>query len=80
MVDTRGAAQQVTEKQKHRVMMSLEAQFGEAVDHHVLEAVVDADFAMYDDAHVKDFVPVLVEKDVRARILRRPALVGRAEV
>ncbi len=68
------------EAQKRFVMSSLEAQFGDAIDHHVLEAVVDADFARFDDAHIKDFVPVLVEKDVRERILHRPALVGRAGV
>ncbi len=66
--------------QKRFVMSSLEAEFGDAIDHHVLEAVVDADFARFDDAPIKDFIPVLVEKDVRERILRRPALVGRAEV
>jgi hypothetical protein len=80
MVDLDVEGAQSTATQKRRVMTSLEAQFGEAVDHHVLEAVVDADFALYDNAHVRDFVPVLVEKDVRERIRRRPALVGRAEV
>jgi hypothetical protein len=79
MVEIDVEVQKVTATQKRRVMTSLEAQFGEAVDQHVLQAVVDADFALYENAHVKDFVPVLVEKDVRARILRRPALVGRAE-
>ncbi|HEY3724997.1 MAG TPA: hypothetical protein VGN59_16725 [Acidimicrobiia bacterium] len=66
--------------QRRAVLTSLESEFGEVVDHHVLEAVVNADFARYDDAPIKDFVPVLVAKDVRARILRRPALAGRAEV
>ena len=71
---------QGVEVQKRFVMSSLEAEFGDAVDHDVLEAVVDADFARFDDATIKDFVPVLVEKDVRERILRRPAFAGRAEV
>ncbi len=66
--------------QKRFVLRSREARFGDSVDLHVLEAVVDADFARFDGAPIRDFVAVLVEKEVRERILRRPALAGRAEV
>jgi hypothetical protein len=72
--------QQQTEMQKRAVLSSLEIEFGDAVDHEVLEAVVDADFARFQDALIKDFIPVLVAKDVREQILRRPTLTGRAEV
>ena len=72
--------QEQTEMQKRAVLSSLEIEFGDAVDHEVLEAVVDADFARFQDALIKDFIPVLVAKDVREQILRRPTLTGRAEV
>jgi hypothetical protein len=72
--------QQQTEMQKRAVLSSLEIEFGDAVDHEVLEAVVEADFARFQDALIKDFIPVLVAKDVREQILRRPTLTGRAEV
>jgi hypothetical protein len=65
--------------QKQFVMRTLETRFGDRVDHDVLEAVVDADFARFEHAPIRDFVPVLVEKDVRERILRRPTFAERAE-
>ena len=52
------------------VVDSLEAGVGRGgVDHETLAAVVAADFRRFDSARIKDFVPVLVENDIRARIL-----------
>ncbi len=54
------------------VMSVVEALEGrvDAVDRDTLIAVVEADFRRYDGARIKDFVPVLVERDVRAQLLR----------
>jgi hypothetical protein len=41
------------------------------VDHDTLTAVVEADFKRYESARIKDFVPVLVERDIRQRLVRR---------
>ena len=71
--------QQDEEAQKQQVMRTLETRFGDVVDHDVLEAVVDADFARFDDAPIREFVPVLVEKDVCEPNLRRPVIAERAE-
>jgi hypothetical protein len=79
MTDGRTADSDMTVQKRH-VMDALKTQFGDAVDPDVLEAVVEADFARFEDATIKDLVPVLVEKDVRERIVRRPALAGRSGV
>jgi hypothetical protein len=42
-----------------------------SVDHETLTAVVEADFKRYESARIQDFVPVLVERDVRQRLLNR---------
>ena len=51
------------------VVHRLEAGVGRAVDHDRLQAVVEQDFHRFDDARIRDFIPVLVENDIRARIL-----------
>lgn len=68
----------VNDAQKRReidvVVDSLEAGVGRGVlDHDKLEAVVAADFGRYASARIKDFVPVLVERNVRDRLLRARA-------
>jgi hypothetical protein len=42
-----------------------------AVDHDTLTAVVEADFKRYESARIRDFVPVLVERDIRQRLATR---------
>jgi hypothetical protein len=56
------------EQQRRVVVDALEARFGDVVDRQTLDAVVQADFSRYAQARVKDFVPVLVERDVSARL------------
>ena len=56
------------------VVDSLEAGVGRGrVDHDTLADVVAAGFGRYASARIKDFVPVLVEHNVRDRLLRTPA-------
>lgn len=56
-------------KQVRSVVESLESRAKTPVDHDTLTAVVEADFHRYDSARIKDFVPALVERDVRARLV-----------
>jgi hypothetical protein len=56
-----------------RVVGLLEAGVGRDEDHDALHAEVEADFGRYDGARITDFVPVLVENDIRARILTSDA-------
>ena len=42
-----------------------------AVDHETLTAVVEADFKRYESARIKEIVPVLVERDIRQRLISR---------
>jgi hypothetical protein len=55
------------------VVDALSARTDTLVDHDTLTAVVEADFRRYDSARIRDFVPVLVERDVRERLVRRRA-------
>jgi hypothetical protein len=56
-------------RQVRSVVESLESRVKTPVDHDTLTAVVEADFHRYDSARIKDFVPALVERDVRARLV-----------
>ena len=58
-------------QQIDQVVDALESGVGSAVERDVLAAVVEADFDRYaSTARIKSFVPILVERDVRARILK----------
>lgn len=59
-----------TQRSVNQVVGLLEAGVGSDVSHDALQAAVEADFERFDDARIKDFVPVLVENDMRARIMR----------
>ena len=63
-----------------RVVDALESEVENEVDRETLTAVVEADFQRYvAQAKFTDFVPVLVERDVRDRVRRhRRARVGGA--
>jgi hypothetical protein len=54
-----------------QVVDALESGVGSALERDVLAAVVEADFGRYEStARITAFVPILVERDVRARILK----------
>jgi hypothetical protein len=53
------------------VVHALHARFGMAVDVVAIRAEVEAEFARYSDAAVADFVPILVERGVQARLRSR---------
>lgn len=48
---------------------SLQARLGGAVDPARIRAEVQAEFAVFSGARVRDFVPILVETRVRSRLL-----------
>jgi len=52
-----------------RVVGLLEAGIAHSVDHERLHAAVAADFHRFDGARIRDFIPILVESDIRGRIL-----------
>ena len=57
--------------QIEQVVDALETGVGSEMDRDILAAVVEADFDRYSaTARIKAFVPILVERDVRARILK----------
>jgi hypothetical protein len=62
-----------TQSRQHieQVVDALAARVDPAVDHDTLTAVVEADFKRYESARIKDFVPVLVERDIRERLVLR---------
>jgi hypothetical protein len=61
-------------KQIDRVVDAIAADELATVDRDTLTAVVEADFHRYAArARVTDFVPVLVERDVRARLRKHRA-------
>jgi hypothetical protein len=58
-----------TEKAVGAVVGRLEAGVAHGVDQDQLRKAVEADFRRFDGARIRDFIPVLVENDIRARIL-----------
>ena len=56
------------------VVRSLQVRLGVGVDPALIRTEVEAEFATYAAARVREFVPILVETRVQAR-LRRPARV-----
>lgn len=70
MTNSRSVPNHVQQQQSvERVVGLLEAGVAHAVDHDRLHAAVEADFHRFDGARIRDFIPVLVENDIRARIL-----------
>lgn len=56
--------------QVEQLSLELEAEFGELVDSDTLRVVVEARAQRFDDAPVQDFVPLLVEREVREALKR----------
>jgi hypothetical protein len=55
------------------VIRSLQSRFSSTVDAAFIRAEVEAGFAAYSAARVREFVPILVESRVRSRLLRPPS-------
>jgi len=55
------------------VIESLQTRFGEGVGPDLIRAEVEAGFAVYSEAQVREFVPVLVEARVRSHLTRHSA-------
>jgi len=54
------------------VVQSLHTKLGTNVETDVIRAEVEAAFAAYSQARIREFVPVLVETRVRSRLVRQP--------
>jgi hypothetical protein len=68
-------AKPVSESWRRRielVVQSLQARFGATVDLDLIRAEVEAGFAGYSHARVREFVPILVETRVRSRLSQPP--------
>jgi hypothetical protein len=50
------------------VVRSLQARFGAAVEPNLIRAEVEAGFAAYSHARIREFVPMLVEARVRSNV------------
>jgi len=61
-----------TAKNVDQIVRSLRERVETPVDEQTLTEVVEADFTRYDSARIKEFVPALVERDVREQLLRGP--------
>ena len=53
------------------VVRSLQVRFGVGVDPALIRTEVEAEFATYAAARVREFVPILVETRVQARLRRQ---------
>jgi hypothetical protein len=54
------------------VVQSLQRQLGTTVEAGAIRAEVEAAFAAYSEARIREFVPVLVETRVRSHLVRQP--------
>jgi hypothetical protein len=50
------------------VVQSLQVRFGTSVDTAFIATVVEAEFATYGSARIREFVPILVETHVQTRL------------
>lgn len=62
-------------RQIDAVVRSLEVRLGPGADPHQIRAEVEAEFASFASARVSDFVPVITESRVHARLRRQLRLV-----
>ncbi len=53
------------------VVLSLQVRLGVDFDSVLVRSEVEAEFATYDAARVREFVPILVESHVRTRLRRQ---------
>ncbi len=66
------AQDESNEKKVALIVSTLRDRLHTPVDDDTLTEFVRADFTRYEQARIRDFIPVLVERDVRERLLRRP--------
>jgi hypothetical protein len=81
MVRSHGAAEPVTAvdevaarewaRRIELVVQSLQSRFSSTVDESRIRAEVEAGFAAYSAAPVREFIPILVESRVRSHLLRQ---------
>ena len=58
---------------RYALVRALHTRFGSKVDLAEIEAEVEVEFAEYAEVRITAFVPILVEREVEARLrLRRP--------
>lgn len=57
------------ERRVERVVASLQGRLGATVGFDLIRAEVEAGFAAYSQARIREFVPVLVEARVRSRLV-----------
>jgi hypothetical protein len=67
--EARPANESSWERRVERVVESLQGRLGATVGLDLIRAEVEAGFAAYTQARVREFVPVLVEARVRSRLL-----------
>jgi hypothetical protein len=60
------------------IVRSLHARLGERVEAAVISAAVEEEFAAYSAARITQFVPIIVESRVRARLWPQRSAVDRA--
>jgi hypothetical protein len=60
-----------TDAREAVVVDALETRFGDRVDRTTLEALVSAQFARWSQARIRDFLPILAEKQLRQRLTHR---------
>jgi hypothetical protein len=66
------ANRQLSMRHVELVVQSLQTRLGPAIDADLIRTEVEAGFAAYSEARVRDFVPILVETGVWSRFVRSP--------
>ena len=57
------------EERIRRTVDRLCGRFGDRVDRRLVEARVRASFRRFEGAHVREFVPILVEREIRGELV-----------
>ena len=70
----RVVADESWERRVETVVRSLDARLGVALETKLIRTEVEAGFATYATARIREFVPILVESKVRARFLNGIAI------
>ena len=60
-----------SQRRMEMVVESLQVRLGAAVDPSLIRGEVEAEFATYASARLREFVPILVEARVQARLRRQ---------
>jgi hypothetical protein len=68
------AAEASQDRHIELVVVSLQVRLGASVDPTLIRAEVEAQFAAYAHARIRDYIPVLVEAQVRSRLVHPTGL------